>query len=118
MFHESSLIDKNWRRRNKGKLVPIAPKGGFLKSDIQARYESGHPLVRACYFDDVARCHYHSRYRSAPRRLDLPKRGFGLWPEKVSTDANGEALMSRLYPDVGGKVLPNLGQTDGREGQA
>ena len=33
--------------------------------------------------------------QSAPRRLDLPKRVFGLWSEKVSTDANGEALMTR-----------------------
>ena len=25
--------------------------------------------------------------------------------------------MSRLYPEVGGKGLPNSGQTDGRKGQ-
>src|SRR5882757_4402518 len=40
------------------------------------------------YFDFVARCHYHSRNRSAPRRSGIPKRESGLWPEKVSTDAS------------------------------
>jgi hypothetical protein len=39
-------------------------------------------------------------------------------PEKVSTDKQGKALMSHLYMEVGGKGLPNSGQTDGQEGES
>jgi hypothetical protein len=67
-------------KTEQGKVNFHRAQGWLLKSesDIQPRYESGHPLVLA----RRRKCHYHSRNRSAPRRLGLPKREAGLWPEK------------------------------------